>query len=91
MSSGIPNTPITLHSHLGHTGGGFDWGKQYLDYTVGATYKWRMLALDASLVGTNVSRSDINKGFGCANNVACIESFNRMSKTVGVVSLTASF
>ncbi len=91
LSSGIPGTPITLHSHLGYTGGGFDWGKAYLDYNVGASVKWKALTLDASLVGTNVSKANINTGFGCANNVACITAFDRMSKTVGVVSLTASF
>ena len=91
LSSGIPGTPITLHSHLGYTGGGFDWGKAYLDYNVGASVKWKALTLDASLVGTNVSKANINTGFGCGNNVACITSFDRMSKTVGVISLTASF
>lgn len=91
LGAGIPHTGITLHSHLGHTGGGFDWGKQYLDYTVGATYAWHNLALDASLVGTNLGRSDIDAGFGCGGNPACINSYYRMSKPVGVVSLTASF
>ncbi len=91
LGAGIPNTPISFHSHLGYTSGGFEWSKAYLDYNVGVTAKWKMLALDASLVGTNVSSADINKGFGCLNNVACIAAFNRMSKTVGVVSLTASF
>ncbi len=91
LGAGIPNTPISFHSHLGYTSGGFEWSKAYLDYNVGVTVKWKMLALDASLVGTNVSSADINKGFGCLNNVACIAAFNRMSKTVGVVSLTASF
>lgn len=41
LSSGIPGTPLTVHSHLGHTGGGFDWGKQYLDYTVGVSASWK--------------------------------------------------
>ena len=91
LGSGIPGTPISLHSHLGYTSGGFEWGKAYLDYNLGVTYKWKMLAFDASLVGTNVSTTDINKGFGCANNALCISTLNRMSKTVGVVSLTASF
>lgn len=92
LSSGIPGTPLTLHSHLGHTGGGFDWGKPYIDYNVGVTYKWKALALDASLVGTNVSRGDITRTFGgYCGTAACFDSFHRMSKTVGVVSLTASF
>lgn len=97
LSSGIPGTPLTVHGHLGHTGGGFEWGKAYLDYNVGVTYKWKALALDASLVGTNVSRATVNTAFNgyCPGTVsvkaACLNNFNRMSKTVGVVSLTASF
>ena len=91
LISGIPGTPLTLHSHLGHTGGGFDYGKQYLDYNVGLTYKMRKLSFDASLVGTDLGRSDINTGFGCGNNPGCIDYFYRMSKTVGVFSVTASF
>ena len=91
LSSGIPGTPVTFHSHLGHTGGGFDYGKQYLDYNVGLTYKIRSLSFDASLVGTDIGTADINTGFGCSNNAACIAYYNRMSKTVGVFSVTASF
>jgi len=91
LSAGIPGTPLTVHSHVGHTGGGFDWGKQYIDYTVGVSATWKALTLDASLVGTNLSHSDIDTGFGCAGNPACINTFYRMSKPVGVVSLTAAF
>ena len=91
LGAAIPKTGLSLHSHLGHTGGGFDWGQDYIDYTVGATYTWRNLAFDASFVGTKLSRSDINRGFGCAGNPACISSYYRMSKPVAVFSLTASF
>ena len=87
----VPHSPIAIHSHLGHTGGGFDWGKQYLDYTVGATYTWKNLAFDASIVGTNLGKSDIDSGFGCGGNPVCINSYYRMSKPVGVISLTATF
>ena len=84
----IPKTPITLHSHLGHTGGGFDYGKPYLDYTVGASYKWKALTFDISVVGTDLKTADVNNpgAFGC--NAIC--AF-RPAKTVGVASLTASF
>ena len=91
LSSGIPGTPLTFHSHLGHTGGGFDYGKQYLDYNVGLTYKIRSLSFDASMVGTDIGKNDINTGFSCGNNAACIAYFHRMAKTVGVFSVTASF
>ena len=105
LGASIPGTPLSVHSHLGHTGGGFDYGKQYLDYSAGVTAKWKNLALDASIVGTNISRSDVLRGFGagyigpdCESldpSDACVASdvtyFRRMAKTVGVVSLTASF
>ena len=63
----LPNFPISFHSHVGHTGGGFDYffgdkPKQYIDYTVGATYKWKSLSFDASVVGTNLSKSDVSPG-----------------------------
>ncbi|WP_353226557.1 TorF family putative porin [Novosphingobium sp.] len=104
LGASIPNTPITLHSHLAHTGGGFDYPKQYLDYTVGATYKWKSLSLDASLVGTNISRSDFANS-GLANVIMTggeggpvsvldpnkLEGFYRTGKPVAVITLTASF
>lgn len=60
----LPNFPIAFHSHVGHTAGGFDYAfgdkpKQYIDYTVGATYKWKALSFDLSVVGTNLSRRDV--------------------------------
>lgn len=81
LSSGIPGTPLSLHGHLGHTGGGFDYYKQYIDYTVGVSYTWKALTLDASFVGTNISRSDVGNS----------DYRYRPAKPVGVVSLTAAF
>ncbi|MDB5738110.1 MAG: hypothetical protein JWO65_1778 [Sphingomonas bacterium] len=84
----LPNTPFSVHSHVGHTGGGFDYaGKDYIDYTVGATYKWKALAFDLSVVGTNLSKKDtapIDAFFGTTD-------FHRAAKTVLVGSVTASF
>ncbi|MGE3692072.1 MAG: TorF family putative porin [Novosphingobium sp.] len=91
LSSGIPGTPITLHGHIGYTDGGLAYGKNYLDYSVGASVSWKMLTLDASLVGTNVSKSDVNTIFGCVPGSPCETYWHRPAKTVGVVSLTASF
>ncbi len=54
---------LTLHSHVGYTGGGFDYGKAYLDFTAGASYKWKSLTFDVSAVGTNLTGSDISKAF----------------------------
>jgi Bacterial protein of unknown function (Gcw_chp) len=103
LSGGIPNTPITLHGHLGHTSGGFEWGKKYLDYNAGASVKWRALTFDVSVVGTNISKTDIANGFssyisgfcGTPGTAACnagqVDYWHRMNKTTVVASLTASF
>jgi uncharacterized protein (TIGR02001 family) len=80
-SVAVPNTALTLHAHIGHNAGGFNWVKQYVDYNVGASYKIKSITLDASLVGTNVSKSDA--GYPS-------ETY-RATKPVGVLSLTASF
>jgi uncharacterized protein (TIGR02001 family) len=92
LGGGIPNTPISIHSHLGHTGGGFDYGKQYFDWTVGVTYKWKALAFDVSWVGTNVSHSNVRHDFACdgEEELSC-NDYYRISKNVAVASITASF
>ena len=91
LSSGIPGTPFAVHGHLGHTGGGFDYVKQYLDYSVGASYTWKALTLDASLVGTNISKSEVVARVGCGFSITCLDYNYRPAKPVGVVSLTAAF
>lgn len=97
LGGAIPNTPLSIHSHLGHTGGGFDLPKPFFDYTVGVTAKYKNLALDASVVGTNMGRSDFAASSLCSAPTApvtvasCANSFYRTTKPVGVVSLTASF
>ena len=90
LSSGIPGTPMAVHGHVGHTGGGFDYAKPYVDYSVGASVTWKALTLDASLVGTNISDSDIISALGPITP-ATLTYFKRPAKAVGVVSLTASF
>lgn len=90
LSSGIPGTPISLHGHLGYTDGSLAYVKNYLDWSVGASVTWKNLTLDASVVGTNVSRADSDFYNGCGS-IACSDYFHRPAKTVGVVSLTASF
>ena len=96
LSGGIPGTPVKLFAHLGYTSGGFEYGKDYLDYQVGASVSWKMLTLSASVVGTNLSKNDISTAFapycvGVVCNAAETDYFHRIGKTVGVVSLTASF
>jgi uncharacterized protein (TIGR02001 family) len=84
----LPNSPFSLHSHVGHTGGGFDYaGTDYIDYTVGATYKWKALAFDLSVVGTNISKND-TRPFDLALDT---DDFRRAAKTMLVGSVSASF
>ncbi|WP_298164677.1 TorF family putative porin [Novosphingobium sp.] len=100
LGGAIPGTPLSIHSHLAHTGGGFDLPKPFFDYNVGITAKYKNLALDASVVGTNMHRSDFAQsglcsGAGGGESLTavdvCANSFYRTTKPVGVVSLTASF
>jgi uncharacterized protein (TIGR02001 family) len=84
----VPHSPLTLHGHLGHTGGGLNYaGHEYLDYTVGAGYKWRALTIDVSLVGTDLSRDDTR----AADLAAATDDFHRDAKSTVVGSVTASF
>jgi uncharacterized protein (TIGR02001 family) len=92
LSSSIPGTPITLHGHLGHTGGAFDYTKDYLDYNVGASVKWQALTFDLSLVGTNVSKKDARLApFPDQTGTTNPAQTYRAAKPVVVASLTASF
>lgn len=82
------NSPFLVHSHLGHTGGGLDFAnRSYLDYTVGASYKWKALLFDLSFVGTDLSRSD-TQPFDTAYGTT---DFHRAAKSVVVASVSASF
>ena len=84
----VPGTAFTIHSHVGHTGGGLDYaGTDYIDYTVGAAYKWKALTFDLSVVGTNVSRSDTRP----LDLALDTNDFRRAAKTVLVGSVSASF
>jgi uncharacterized protein (TIGR02001 family) len=88
LGATIPHTAIALHSHVGHTGGGLDYaGRGYVDYTVGATYKWKALAFDLSVVGTDLSKAD-TRPFDLALDT---DDFRRAAKTVLVGSVSASF
>jgi uncharacterized protein (TIGR02001 family) len=88
LTGAIPGTPITLHGQLGYTDGGLRYLKNYLDFSAGASVTWKMLTLDVSVVGTDISDSDVVAATGC---VPTCSYWKRPAKTVGVVSLTASF
>ncbi|MBN8808149.1 MAG: hypothetical protein J0I47_07925 [Sphingomonas sp.] len=55
LSASIPNTPIGLTAHVGHTWGP-SWlalGKEYTDYGFGATYTYKQLVFGLNYVDTN--------------------------------------
>ena len=92
LSGRIPCTPVTLHGHLGHVGGGFDYTKDYVDYNVGASVKWRAVTFDLSLLGTDVNRSDARRApFPDQTGVLSPTETYRAAKPGAVASLTASF
>ncbi len=97
LGGSIPGTPLSIHTHLAHTGGGFDYPKPFFDYNAGITAKYKNLGLDFAVVGTTATRSNfatssICSGSGSASAIdTCASAFYRTTKPVGVVSLTASF
>ena len=55
LSASIPNTPLGLSAHLGHTWGP-SWlslGDEYTDWGAGATLTWKNLVLGVSYVDTD--------------------------------------
>lgn len=88
LSYSPANTPWTIHTHLGHTGGGFDYvGHQYLDFVAGVSYKWKSLTFDVSGVGTNVKKSDTAPFDAPLSS----RDFWKSARTTVVGTITASF
>lgn len=88
----VPHTAFSVHSHVGHTGGGFDYTKDYIDYTVGVSYKWKALTFDISGVGTNVSKSNARfNPFADQTGTPNAGETHRAAKAVVVGSISASF
>lgn len=55
LSGSIPNTPLSLSAHIGHTFGP-SWvgiGKEYTDWSVGASYTWKSLTFGVSYIDTD--------------------------------------
>jgi len=81
LSLAVPNTALTVHSHLGHTAGGFNYfGNEYFDFSVGAGYKWKALTFDLSVVGTDLKKGETGLGDPW-----------RSAKTMLVGTISASF
>ena len=57
LSASIPNTPLGIAAHLGHSFGPsyLTIGKEYTDWNIGATYSWSHLTFGVSYVDTDKS------------------------------------
>lgn len=57
LSATIPNTPLGVSAHLGHSFGPsyLTIGKEYTDWNIGATYTWSHLTFGVSYVDTDKS------------------------------------
>lgn len=79
LSASVPNTPLGLSAHLGHSFGPsyLTIGKEYTDWNVGATYTWSHLTFGVSYVDTDKSLYS--------------PSGRNISKAGVVGSITASF
>lgn len=57
LSAGIPNTPVSLTAHVGHSFGPsyLTIGDEYTDWSVGASYTWKNFTAGVSYVDTDKS------------------------------------
>lgn len=80
LSASVPNTPLGLTAHLGHSFGPsyLTIGKEYTDWNIGATYTWSHLTFGVSYVDTDKSSYSGTTG-------------RNISKAGVVGSVTASF
>jgi len=70
LSAGVPNTPVSLSAHIGHSFGPsyLTIGKEYTDWSLGASYTWNHLTFGVSYVDTDkalysaLSGKNISKG-----------------------------
>lgn len=88
MGLPISSTPITLKGHVGYSSGNsiYTYGKDVVDYSVGADLTWKNLTLNVSYVGTN-----IDKAFANANYGAGVRTGHEITKGNVVATLTATF
>jgi uncharacterized protein (TIGR02001 family) len=68
LGVGIPETPVKLKAHIGHSWsdsflGGYDGNGKVLDYSVGADISWKALTFGVSYVNTN-ERAPFKEAFG---------------------------
>lgn len=59
LSSGIPNTPVTLTAGLGYTDGGLALGGDYLDWSLGARATFDRFTLGLKYVDTDIGKTGV--------------------------------
>lgn len=67
LSAAIPNTPVSLSAHLGHNfmdDSFLSGGKDYTDWSLGASYTWNHLTFGVSYVDTNFPKGALSSFTG---------------------------
>jgi uncharacterized protein (TIGR02001 family) len=84
----VPGTPITVKGHLGYSSGDsiYTWGKDVVDYAVGADITFDKLTLNVSYVGTDLDKTFANTFYGAGS-----EPGRKLTRGRVVASLTAAF
>lgn len=84
----IAGTPVTLKGHVGFSSGNsiYTWGRDVVDYAVGADVTYKALTLNVSYVGT-----DLPRGFADENYAAGSAAGYRLTRGRVVATLTAAF
>ncbi len=84
----VPATPLTVKGHVGYSSGDsiYTWGKDVVDYSVGADFTFDRLTLNVSYVGTDLPTAFANANFGAGS-----KSGHSITRGMVVASLTASF
>lgn len=84
LSSGVPNTPISVTAHVGESfGRSYLTGglKNYTDWSLNASYTWENLTFGVTYVDTDLKRSDASGFFVSGNR---FEAKSGVFATVGV-------
>jgi uncharacterized protein (TIGR02001 family) len=84
----VPSTPVTLKGHVGYSSGNsiYTWGKDVVDYSVGADFTYDKLTLNVSYVGTDLPKAFSNANFGAGSKFG-----STITKGAIVGTLTAAF
>lgn len=84
----FPSTPITLKGHVGYSSGDsiYTWGKDVVDYSVGADFTYDKLTLNVSYVGTDLPKAFANANFGAGSKPG-----HSITRGMVMATLTAAF